>query len=110
MLLRDLTKVWISRNTPTNNYGEYTSNWLYVGTACLNIQQDINELDRKSSGEVDYDRYKARTTEDYGIQTGDGISLEDISQSNVITPVYRVIDVSRIGTTYLIRMEKYNGD
>ena len=52
MLLRDLKKVYISRNNPTNNYGEYAPNWGYVGIAYLNIQQDINELDRKSSGEV----------------------------------------------------------
>lgn len=110
MLLRDLTKVWISRDSATNDYGEYTSNWQYIGTAFVNIQQDINELDRKSSGEVDYDRYKARATKDYGMKTGDGMSLTDISKEQTIIPEYRVIDVSKIGTTYLIRMEKYNGD
>ena len=110
MLLRDIQKVWISRNNPVNNYGEYRSNWGYFGIAYLNIQQDINELDRKSSGEVDYDRYKARATKIYGIKTGDGISLSDISSSQNIVPEFRVIDVSLIGETYLIRMEKYNGD
>ena len=110
MLLRDLKKVWISRNSPTNNYGEYVSTWECIGVAYLNIQQDVNELDRKSSGEVDYDRYKARTTKDYGILTGDGVSLTDISETQSFIPDYRVIDVSVIGNTYLIRLEKFNGD
>ena len=110
MILRDLKQVWISRNDPINSYGEYSSVWNYVGTGYFNIQQDINELDRKSSGEVDYSIYKARATTDYKIEAGDGISFADISSSAFITPEYRVIDITKIGATYSIRMEKYNGD
>ena len=42
--------------------------WKYKGIAWLNMQQDVNELDRKSTGEVDYSTYKGRTTRDYDIQ------------------------------------------
>ena len=80
------------------------------GIAWLNLQQDVNELDRKSSGEVDYSIYKARTQKVYDIQKGDGISITDISNATAITPEYRVIDIIQIGSTYMYRLEKYNGD
>ena len=105
MLLRDLVQVYILRNTPINNYGEYTASWASIGTAYLNIQQDLDELDRKPSGLTDYGIWKARTTTDYGIQKGDGISLSD-----VLVPQFRVLDIQRIGNTIVYRMEAYNGD
>ena len=105
MLLRDLVQVYILRNTPVNNYGEYTASWASIGTAYLNIQQDLDELDRKPSGLTDYGIWKARTTTDYGIQKGDGISLSD-----VLVPQFRVLDIQRIGNTIVYRMEAYNGD
>ena len=105
MLLRDLVTVYISRNTPINNYGEYTASWQPVGTAYLNIQQDLDELDRKTSGLTDYGIWKARTTFDYDIRKGDGISL-----SSVGLPQYRVLDIQKIGKTTVYRMEAYNGD
>jgi hypothetical protein len=73
MLLRDLTKVYISRAEETNDHGEYSKKWKYVSTAYFNMQQDISELDRKSTGEVDYSIYKARTQQIYDIQKGDGV-------------------------------------
>lgn len=106
MLLRDLTKVYISNYTTINNYGEKTKKWKYKGFAWLNIQQDINELDRKSTGEVDYSIYKGRTTRNYDIQKGDGISFEDVSKLEEFTPEYRVLDKIQIGNTYIYRMEK----
>lgn len=109
MLLRDLTKVWISRAEEINDYGEYTKTWKYISTAYFNIQQDINELDRKSTGEVDYSIFKARTTQKYDVQKGDGISLTDISKLGKFIPEYRVIDINQIGSTYMYRLEKYNG-
>ena len=77
-----------------------------VGIAYLNIQQDINELDRKSAGEVDYSRYKGRTTRDYDIQKGNGISFKDISKLKEFIPEYKVLDKNKIGSTYVHRMEK----
>ncbi len=73
------------------------------------MQQDVNELDRKTSGEIDYSIYKARTTQKYEIQKGDGISLVDISEKETFIPEYRVMDINKIGNTYVYRLEKYNG-
>lgn len=109
MLLRDLTKVWVSRAEETNDHGEYLKTWKYISTAYFNMQQDLNELDRKSSGEVDYSIYKARTTQKYAIKKGDGISLTNISELNEFIPDYRIIDIIQIGSTYMYRLEKYNG-
>lgn len=110
MLLRDLSKVYVSRAEEINNHGEPEKTWKYISSAYFNLQQDVNELDRKSSGEVDYSIYKARTQQVYDIQKGDGISLEDISKKDEFIPEYRVIDINRIGSTYLYRLEQYNGD
>lgn len=109
MLLKDLTKVYVSRAEEINDHGEYSKTWKYISTAYFNIQQDINELDRKSTGEIDYSIYKARTTKDYKIQKGDGISLIDISKLEIFVPEYRIIDINQIGSTYMYRLEKYNG-
>ena len=109
MLLRDLKKVYVSRAEEVNDHGEYTKTWKYISTVYFNLQQDVNELDRKSSGEVDYSIYKARTQQAYNIKKGDGISLEDISKLDTFIPEYRVTDINLIGNTYLYRLEKYNG-
>ena len=106
MLLRDLIKVYISEYKEIDDHGETNKIWKYKGIAWLNMQQDINELDRKSTGEVDYTIYKGRTTREYNIQKGNGISFEDISKSKDFKPEYRILDKNQIGTTYTYRMEK----
>lgn len=106
MLLRDMSKVWVSRAEEINDHGEYTKTWKFISTAYFNMQQDVNELDRKSSGEVDYSIYKARTQQEYDIRKGDGISLKNISQESKIEPEYRVMDINQIGNTFLYRLEK----
>ena len=114
MLLRDLTEVWVSEYETLNNHGEKSKKWKFKKlktfnkTAFLNLQQDINELDRKSTGEIDYSIYKARTTKDNKIQKGDGISLIDISKLETFVPEYRVIDINKIGNAYMFRLEKNN--
>ena len=118
MLLRDLVKVYISRNTPINNYGEYTASWASIGEAYLNIQQDLDELDRNTSGLTDYGIWKARTTYSYDIRKGDGISLtppvvtttNNVTTTEPIIPDYRVLDIQKIGKTTVYRLEAYNGD
>ena len=110
MLLRDLTKVYVSRAEETNDHGEYTRTWKYVSTAFLNLQQDINELDRNSAGETNYDIQKGRTDNYYDIRNGDGISLENIRNKEKIIPQYRVIDQTKIGNTTVYRMETYYED
>ena len=106
MLLRDLTKVYISEYEEIEDHGETEKVWKYKGIAWLNMQNDINELDRKSTGEVDYSIYKARTTRDYDIQKGNGISFEDVSKLEEFIPEYKVTDKNRIGNTYMYICEK----
>lgn len=106
MLLRDLTKVYISEYEEIEDHGESERVWKYKSTAWLNMQQDANELDRKSTGEVDYSIYKGRSTRDYDIQKGDGVSFTNISNSKEFIPDYRVLDKNKIGNTYVYRMEK----
>lgn len=118
MLLRDLTKVWITEYTTTNNHGEKSKTWTYKGIAYLNLQQDLSELDRNTAGEVDYDILNARTDKTYDIEKGNGISLSDISESleseNTLVggfvPDYKVTDNPKIGSTTLYKLEKYYGD
>lgn len=106
MLLRDLTKVYISEYEEIEDHGETDQVWKYKGIVWLNMQQDVNELDRKSTGEVDYSTYKGRTTNEYDIQKGNGISFEDISKLEEFKPQYKVIDKNKIGSTYLYICEK----
>lgn len=112
MLLRDLTKVYISEYEEIEDHGETEKVWKFKPMskkkpyAYLNMQQDVNELDRKSTGEVDYSTYKGRTTRDYDIQKGNGISFENISKLEKFIPEYRVLDKNKIGSTYVYRMEK----
>ena len=106
MLLRDLAKVYISEYEEIEDHGEPEKVWKYKGQAWLNMQQDVNELDRKSTGEVDYSTYKGRTTRDYDIQKGNGISFEDISKMEKIKPEYKVTDKNKIGNTYVYICEK----
>ena len=106
MLLRDLTKVYISEYEEIEDHGEPEKKWKYKGVAWLNMQQDVNELDRKSTGEVDYSTYKARTTNEYDIQNGNGISFEDITKLKEFKPQYKVTDKNKIGNTYLYICEK----
>lgn len=106
MLLRDLTKVYISEYEEIEDHGETDKKWKYKSIAWLNMQQDVNELDKKSTGEVDYSIYKGRSTRDYEIQKGDGVSFEDVSKLEEFVPEYRVLDKNKIGNTYVYRMEK----
>lgn len=110
MVLHDSTKVWVSKAVEVKDHGEISKTWSYDSTAHLNLQQDINELDTKSTGEINYDIFKARTDLNYDIKNGYGISLTDISQEKSFIPEYRVLDQSKIGKTTLYRLEKYYGD
>lgn len=106
MLLRDLTKVYISEYEEIEDHGETEKVWKYKGIAWLNMQNDVNELDRKSTGEVDYSTYKGRTTRNYDVQKGNGISFEDVSKLKEFIPEYKVTDKNKIGNTYVYICEK----
>lgn len=138
MLVKDLTKVWVSEYEEINDHGEINKKWKFKGItltiqdvtkmkvseltnmplyklskdatkggiAYLNLQQDVNELDRKSTGEVDYSIVNARTDINYNIEKGNGISLTDISQKEEFEPDYIVTDNPKIGRTTLYKLEK----
>lgn len=141
MLLRDLSKVWISEYEVVNDHGEKSKKWKFKkevltvkevnqmtvqqvneltvkklrrksndGIAWLNIQQDINELDRKPTGEVDYSIENARSDRNYEIQKGNGISLYDISNLEEFVPQYIITNKVKIGSTTLYKLEKLNED
>lgn len=101
MILRDFIKVYVYEYVVKNEYGEMSKEWEYKGTDYLNMQQDINELDRKSTGEVDYEIYKGRTDNKTIIEKGNGISFgrED-------NPKYKVLTKNKIGNCTTLRMEK----
>lgn len=110
MLVRDLTKVYISEYEEIEDHGEKEKKWKYKGIAWLNLQSDISELDRKTTGEIDYSIINARTDMEYNIAKGDGISLKDISKIEQIIPDYIVTDNPKVGKNTLYKLEKNNGN
>lgn len=110
MLLKNLTKVWVSEYQKVNNHGEMKKVWKFKDVAYLNLQQDLNELDRNSAGEVDYSIENARTDMNYDIQKGNGISFTDISKLDTFVPDYLITECPKIGKTTLYKLEKNNGD
>ena len=116
MIIRNLTEVWVSEYEEVNNHGERSKVWKFkelktgTKTAFLNLQQDINELDRNSAGEIDYSVVNVRTDREYNIQKGNGISLKDISNITSFVPDYTVSDNPKIGNTILYKLKQYNGE
>lgn len=112
--LNKLTQVWVCTPVRENIDGEYTTVWNFKNISKngvhLNLQQDLNELDRNSAGNIDYDIQKARTTLDYNIEKGDGICLTDISKLENIVPDYEVTDTPNIGNTHVYILKKYHGE
>lgn len=84
--------------------GEVKLGWKFKIECLLNKQQDINELDRKSSGIIDYERVKLRTTKNVDVQKGDGVSFNKTDDK----PTHRVISHTIIGNSHLIICENYN--
>ena len=74
------------------------------------MQSDISELDRKTTGEIDYSIINARTNRNYNIQKGNGISLTDISKLEDSVPDYIVTDNPKVGRNTLYKLEKNNGN
>lgn len=93
MRLRNLVQVLVFSPTEVNTKGEYSTKWTYKGTAHLNKQQDLNELDRNSAGEIDYEIIKLHTDTVQDIVKGDGISF-----------------IARDGIRYQGDLILYNGD
>jgi hypothetical protein len=106
MKLKDLTQIWICSPNRTNTNGEYVTSWDYQGTEHLNLQQDLNDLDRNQAGSIDYSILKGRTDKETIIEKGDGIYLTDVSSSSNPTPDYVVKGILQIGNTKVITLNK----
>lgn len=104
MKIKNLTQIWVCSPVRTNVYGEYTTVWTYKGTEYLNLQQDLNELDKNSAGEIDYTIYKGRTDKVSTISKGDGIYFTNISTSTNPKPDYIVKGIIKIGKSTTITM------
>lgn len=110
MKLSGLTKLWVCRPTKIKVDGVYETTWNYTEKIYLNLQQDLNELDRNTAGNIDYTIYKGRTDKIINLIKGDGICFNDISESSNIKPDYTVKNDPKIGKTTVYTLNKYNGD
>ena len=72
----------------------------------MNLQQDLNELDRNSAGNIDYSIYKCRTDKTTSILKGYGIYFTDIHALTNPTPDYIVKGIIKIGKTTTITINK----
>lgn len=106
MILTNLTKLWICRSKKTKKDGEYTATWTFIKNVFMNLQQDLNELDRNAAGEIDYSIYKARTDIELNLIVGDGVSMSD----NREKPDYTIKSFNKVGKTTVYTLAKYNGD
>ena len=113
MRLRDLTKCYIYSVTTTKSHGESTKHWSYKGEYDLNVQQDINELDKNQAGLIDFNIIKIRTDYDYDIEKNDYVSfsqLEIVEGYTTTPPEYRVENKVKVGTTTTYTCNLYNGE
>lgn len=113
MRLRDLTKCYIYSVTTTKSHGESTKQWSYKGEYDLNVQQDLNELDKNQAGLIDYNIIKIRTDYDYNIAKNDYVSFNQLELVNGYTtepPEYRVENKVKVGTTTTYTCNLYNGE
>lgn len=115
MRLKNLTKVYVYAPFKSKELGQISTKWKYKGEAYLNAQQDVNELDRTSSGEVDYEIIKFRTDKKQDINKGDGISFTNtkvINNDNEVIerPEYIVKSSPKIGNTTIYNCATYHGE
>lgn len=100
MRLKDLTDVWVYSPKTETIDGETSKKWVYKDKLKLNVQQDINELDRNVAGLIDYDKIKIRFDQNISIEKNDGISLTEIKIENDILqdkPQYIVKSKIKVG-------------
>lgn len=111
--INTLAKLLVYTPIKSKMNGEFDTKWKYKTTIYLNMQQDINELDRNSAGDIDYDIYKGRTRKELDLLKGDGIYIvkvikgkeEKIKNVDEKNPEYTVEKNPRIGrtTTYTFK-------
>lgn len=82
MRIKNLSTMYIYKPDKKLIKGEYTTNWYYKGEEMINQQQDIDELNRNSAGEIDYEIVKLRIDRKVDIDKGDGISFSPLEVDN----------------------------
>lgn len=114
MKLINLVDCWIYKPETKKVDGENIKKWVYKDHKKLNVQQDVNELDRNSAGLIDYDRIKIRIDYEVSIEKNDGISLKELETDSdgytVEAPTYKVIAKPKIGRTTTYTCEIYHGE
>lgn len=116
MRIKNLKPLYIYTPVKKRVSGEYETTWFYKGEEWLNPQQDLDELNRNSAGEIDYEIIKLRIDKDVNINKGDGISFEkleiDEESKKVVKgkPSYIVENMPRIGKTTLFTLITNNGE
>lgn len=114
MRLKDLKTCYVYLPISTKEYGETSLKWSLRGSYPLNVQQDISELDRTSTGLIDYDRVKLRSDFDYGIEKNDGISFEELELDDngyaKTPPKFRVLSDPRVGKSITYTCDIYHGE
>lgn len=106
MKLIDLTKIYVYKPSKKLIKGEFETKWFYKGETFLNVQQDVNELNRNSAGEIDYEIVKLRIDKKVNINKGDGISFNPLEVNETLevingVPDYIVKNKPVIGKTTL---------
>lgn len=112
----NLHTFYIYKRIATKVDGESTITWKYKNKYLLNDQQDINELDKTTSGIIDFDTLKLRTNKQYDISKTDGISRVELEIDtndmviNDLKPQYTVESINIIGKSHLYTCKTYNGE
>lgn len=116
MRIKNLTTLYIYKPEKKLIKGEYFTNWFYKDKEMINQQQDIDELNRNSAGEIDYEIVKLRIDRQVNINKGDGISFSplNIDENNMVIndekPNYLVENKPQIGKTTLYTLITNNGE
>lgn len=130
MRLRNLTQVLIFKPTKKNVDGEYETKWTFCGSSYLNKQQNLNELDRNSAGEIDYESIKLYTDnikklkKGYGVSfiAGDGLKYQEEilkyhnesvlieGMESLVPPDYIVESCVQVGKSIVFTCKLNNGE
>ena len=116
MRIKNLVKIFVYSPIKVRTSGEYDTTWIYKGYEWINRQQDLDELDSNSAGDVDYEIIKLRTDKILNIEKGDGVSFEMLEveeeTKKVISgkPSYLVENKPKIGKTTLYTLITNNGE
>lgn len=115
MKISNMHKIYVYSKETKKIDGESTIKWKYKNYFYLNDQQDINELDKTSSGIVDFDTLKLRTNRGVNMVKTDGISiyalpLDDDSYVKEDKPQYTIESSNIIGKSILYICKTYNGE